>query len=677
MKALVKKTMSLLMATLVAFGLMAGTTLTFAADSVATEKETALERNNKTATQLDSKLTTNISLSFPGKEDVLAQDIVFVLDKSGASDEKGINAKALQFLDDIKQQADEKGLNIKVGIVNFYYAGKVNQELTDVVENYDDIQNKLKSSVIGFGTNMHAGLLAAKKMLDEDATVTAKNKHIILISDGATYLYSKNNDYKKAYTRSFNPTKQKDPSKYGDKRDLQGGIWEYQSREYNLKNDWKKFSDGSNFVFSTASVYNGSIDKLGEYLDYYRQQEQDTSKNWAQYDYAYTFFSRKKGGGRNGVVVPIENNAPANIDIAFIKADDVFQEMVKAGYQMNVYYKNKADFNGSLFLKYLARKSNNGELNTDFEQLKKEVLEKIATGSTVVDYVGKDFDFVNDVKGLSLKVANNTLNAEKITDTTLGKEDAHFGFGKKADNTYRFELIYKKADAQDGNREKLSLKINETVYPKTAVTLNYKEKLVNIPTTPGTHKLYTNEQATLYPVDANGKQGDALDFPKPQVEYVAKAMNSTVTFKDGDKTYARVEVETGKAIDTDALTDQSMPKDPTNAGYTFKEWNTKPDGTGKAFTGTSVVNGDITVYAIYTKNPDPAPNPNPTPNPPTPTPDPKLNSDPVPNTPVKKHTTNPKTGESTTLPFSLAALGFAIAGLSIIHKKRMMTENNK
>lgn len=68
----------------------------------------------------------------------------------------------------------------------------------------------------------------------------------------------------------------------------------------------------------------------------------------------------------------------------------------------------------------------------------------------------------------------------------------------------------------------------------------------------------------------------------------------------------------------------------------------------------------MTVYAIYTKNPDPIPN-----------------SDSVQNTPAKKHTTNPKTGESTTLPLSLAALGFAIAGLSIIHKKRMMTENNK
>ena len=152
-------------------------------------------------------------------------------------------------------------------------------------------------------------------------------------------------------------------------------------------------------------------------------------------------------------------------------------------------------------------------------------LEKVAAGSTVVDYIGKDFDFVNDSKEMSLKAGNDTLRAEKIEDTTIGADDAHYGFGKKADNTYRFELIYKKADAADSNKEKLILKINETVYPKTSVTLNYKEKLVNVPTAAGTHVFNTNESATLHPVDANGKAGDASTFPIPQVEYVVEIPN--------------------------------------------------------------------------------------------------------------------------------------------------------
>ena len=94
--------------------------------------------------------------------------------------------------------------------------------------------------------------------------------------------------------------------------------------------------------------------------------------------------------------------------------------------------------------------------------------------------------------------------------------------------------------------------------------------------------------------------------------YVAqwKKDHFTVTFKDGDNTQT-VKVENGKAIDTDALTGESMPKNPTKTGYTFKEWNTKEDGKGEKFTGESVVNSDMTVYAIYTQSKSPASKPQP------------------------------------------------------------------
>ena len=138
-----------------------------------------------------------------------------------------------------------------------------------------------------------------------------------------------------------------------------------------------------------------------------------------------------------------------------------------------------------------------------------------------------------------------------------------------------------------------------------------------------------------------------------------------------------------------------MPANPTKAGCTFKEWNTKENGKGETFTGASKVNSDMTVYAIYTKDsvptPDPipnppAPNPDPTPNPPTPTPDPVPNPPtpelkPNPQTPVpqpqpEKHIGMiPKTGESASFAGLLAAIGFSIAGLAILRKKKMMEEN--
>ena len=78
-----------------------------------------------------------------------------------------------------------------------------------------------------------------------------------------------------------------------------------------------------------------------------------------------------------------------------------------------------------------------------------------------------------------------------------------------------------------------------------------------------------------------------------------------VTFKDGEKTIATVEVEAGKNIEGDSLENQSMPANPTKVGYTFKEWNTKADGTGTKFLSTTHVIDDITVYAVYTKDSNP------------------------------------------------------------------------
>ena len=41
---------------------------------------------------------------------------------------------------------------------------------------------------------------------------------------------------------------------------------------------------------------------------------------------------------------------------------------------------------------------------------------------------------------------------------------------------------------------------------------------------------------------------------------------------------------------------------PTKSGYSFKEWNTKADGTGEKITSTTTVNGNVTAYAIWNIN---------------------------------------------------------------------------
>ena len=422
--------------------------------------------------------------------------LCFFLDKSGASAQEDIYNQAKAFLEKVKEKAQTDGLDIKVGVVLFDKIGNVQQQLIDVVTGYDSILTAMNSSVHS-GTNMDAGLLAAKSMLDKDTAVKAENKHVILISDGATYLYCKNGDYTKPYTRSFGSVE--------GGRNMMGGVWEWQSREYHTNSAWKKFSDGENFIFSQAMT---SPEKLGEYLAYYRDQYENSDKNWAQYDYEYTAAAAAVGTSNP---IPIDVTAPCNIDVAFWSTDDTFQSMVNAGYDMNVYYKNRADFNGKVFLQYLTRNSNSGQLDTNFDKLKAKLIDKIAAGSTVEDLIGNDFDFVNDASKISLNVAGEDLAPEKIDETT-------YGFGKRADGTYRFTLKYEARE-----NEKLTFTLNEAAVPAKPVVLTYSEVLVNKPTEAGTHTLKVNESATLYPKDGYGDKGTASDFPVPTVTYTVAA----------------------------------------------------------------------------------------------------------------------------------------------------------
>lgn len=490
-------------------GMATPATMSFADDAAGDAGQSStLEQNQKMATELDENLETKVTLSFPGKREAEPSDVVFVLDKSGASAQKDIYNQAKQFLGQISQKAKDDGLDIKVGVVLFNKVGNIQRPLTDVVTGYDDILNAMNSSLHS-GTNMDAGLLAAKSILDADTAVKAENKHVILISDGATYLYCKNGDYTKPYTRSFgDPTKQTNPGTgaaypYGSNK--MGGIWEWQSREYNLNNAWKQFSDGSNFIFSQAMK---SPEKLGKYLEYYCDQYENSDKNWAQYDYEYT-----DAAANNGTTnpIPVDVNAPCNIDVAFWSTDDTFQSMVKAGYDMNVYYKNAADFDGQVFLQYLTRNSNNGQLDTDFADIKAKLVDKIAAGSTVEDFIGADFDFVNDPAKISL-----TANGEKLAPEKI--DDGAYGFGKLANGSYRFTLDY-----VNGDQEVLKLTLNEAASPSKPVVLEYSERLVNVPTEPGTHTLKVNESAILQPIDGNGMRGDAYEFPIPTVTYTVAA----------------------------------------------------------------------------------------------------------------------------------------------------------
>ncbi len=78
-----------------------------------------------------------------------------------------------------------------------------------------------------------------------------------------------------------------------------------------------------------------------------------------------------------------------------------------------------------------------------------------------------------------------------------------------------------------------------------------------------------------------------------------KQTNVTVTFDDNyvgaPATYTRT---TGKGTSLGV----QMPSDPIRAKYIFNGWNTLADGEGTAFTSSTIINNDLTVYAQWSPN---------------------------------------------------------------------------
>ena len=79
---------------------------------------------------------------------------------------------------------------------------------------------------------------------------------------------------------------------------------------------------------------------------------------------------------------------------------------------------------------------------------------------------------------------------------------------------------------------------------------------------------------------------------------IIKDVVTTTFMADGN------EVASVKAHNRGSLADdgKALPEAPAKPGYTFRFWSTTADGSAGPFTGDTVVDGDVTIYAIYDLN---------------------------------------------------------------------------
>lgn len=474
--------------------LLAACALTPAAPALAAEGVeggSTLKEAGKTATDLDDTLESTVTLSVPSAEESLASEIVFVMDGSSSTSSEVVK-ESLSLLEELKASISESGASVNVCVVKFKRQA-FKSDWFDLSKDFDAIMSAMQTKYSG-GTNIHAGLLAGKEALEDHQSVSADRKYLILISDGSTYLYSKDGNWRsdKPYTRS------------------------YYTRD-NYPNAAGGFSDNAYYDPNAYEDVNVPRPKTTSDVDTWKKylkdvEDRNSESNGDSYDYHCNYYLNFNQGipSDDFVSQPCEKRTANNRDMAFYYADKVWQQIKAGGY--NAYsIATEDDMAGAgnaddshSFMNYL-----NDGASLDFDDIKNEVFYAVGAGSVVEDKMGASFDFVPG--SLKLTVGGAELESKSENGVVyFGAKDASQGIG--SDN-YRFKVAY------DSAADELTWTFNENVSNFDPVKLSYKVKLVSVPTEPGVYTFETNESAVLYPYDSLGNKGDSIEFPVPTVSY--------------------------------------------------------------------------------------------------------------------------------------------------------------
>ena len=447
---------------------------------------------SKTATNLDSNYRSTVTLSLPSAEEKLASDIVFVLDGSSSAD-TGVVKESLYLLEKLKEAASGSGAAVNVCVVKFKRQA-FKSEWFDLSKDFDAIKTAMEAKYSG-GTNIHAGLLAGKEALEQHPNVSADRKYLILISDGSTYLYSKDGDWAsdKPFTRTYYTTENFNKAATGGYWD--NGLYEPNNQPGNVPRP-QDTSDVAAWQAYLKDVEARNAESHGNDYDYHC-------------DYDLNFVQGKPS--EDFKTQPSKPRTANNRDMAFYYADQVWQQIKSAGY--NVYsiatqdgLAGAGNSNDShCFMNYL-----NGGAILKFSDIRADILYAVGKGSTVVDKMGGEFDFVPG--SLKLTVGGKKLDAKTVGNVTYFGDDAK----TLSESNYRFKVEY------DSDEDMFTWTINENVSNFAPVQLSYQVQLVHPKTVPGTYKVPTNEYAKLTPVDSLGNQGKELTFPVPEVSYTVR-----------------------------------------------------------------------------------------------------------------------------------------------------------
>ena len=486
---------------------------------------------SKTATNLNADYQSQVTLSLPASEEELVSDVVFVLDKSTSSE---VEDQAIQMLEDLNKQIADTGAKVKVGAVIFNKEANRVLELTELNGTTMDAIVEAIQTEISSGTNTHAGLLAGEAMLDADTSVDANRKYLIFVSDGITYMYNK------------------EPTaiglQNGDKTNIFAGPdnWATKYGSSAAPDDWATWLKKIESLLETDSGYD------------------------------YPYGTEFNGADHQYIAYDDRANHAMSVDKALYLTYQTYQEIAAKYHCYSMVGGSNAASShpwATSFMTYLS----NGK-NVTFDEIQKDIYYLLDEGSSVKDVIGYgedyNFDFINSLDALTLTVGGEELDKEELIDPSYTDPyvTSAYGFGAKSDGTnrtYQFVLNYYEKGEDGQSDECFVWEINVPVSNFAPVQLTYTVQLTNPKTESGTYGtydadgsegydgLYTNNEATLYPVDSNGVPGQAENFYRPTVSYTVGTVSITP---------ARITIYTGGDGYDSVITDVNGDQVETSAG---------------------------------------------------------------------------------------------------------------
>ena len=480
-----------------------------------------------------------------------------------------------------------------------------------VTEKFDSIND------LPYGTtNLHSQMLEAQKMLAAETKAKAENKYVFVLATGRTYWFDDANGEQATIVNKVNGTYYWGNYLWQSQRGGHTSLYMIPDR-YNdsyeaFFADIEKWvaADGNKYVYTPHF----DVNDYSAYVTWEQANNKDlkalgiASSRFGNgivnpKPTADNFITGVAAGGSSG-------NNPSmalNYERAQYECVQVWKQLIASGYNCysicsespsyqngSEYIKQGAKYTGTstiqvghAFMDYLAKLAGQGKapvvwdferdangnlLSTKtvlqenfFDSVRDDMLYTCSVGSTVVDYIGNNengnFEFIENADYIKLNVGG----VDYTTAQVAAKEGANSSYAFTApgasEPTFWLDYYYGNGKApvynvddeliEDG--ERFVWTFGENVSLERLAHLTYKLQLTEKKTEEGTYTVPTNNSATLYPIDSEGKKGTPVVFPVPSVTYTV-VDGTDIVIKKVDENGAPLTGATFALMDADGNT---------------------------------------------------------------------------------------------------------------------------